>query len=50
VTLVAASYGFLGESNHPAIVEIILTGLKTVAKVSKCKRVLCGENFGYQVS
>jgi 4-hydroxy-2-oxoheptanedioate aldolase len=37
----AASYGFLGESNHPEIVALILDGLARVKQGGKYGGVLC---------
>lgn len=39
----AASYGYLGESNHPEIVKLILSGLEQVVKNGKYGGVLCGD-------
>jgi 4-hydroxy-2-oxoheptanedioate aldolase len=39
----AASCGLLGESNHPEIVAMILSGLKKVAQGGKYGGVLCGD-------
>jgi 4-hydroxy-2-oxoheptanedioate aldolase len=39
----AASYGHLGESNHPQIVELILRGLQKVQQGGKYGGVLCGD-------
>jgi 4-hydroxy-2-oxoheptanedioate aldolase len=39
----AASYGLLGESNHPKIVAMIQSGLEKVAQGGKCGGVLCGD-------
>jgi 4-hydroxy-2-oxoheptanedioate aldolase len=39
----AASYGLLGESSHPQIVEMILSGLEKVAQGGKSGGVLCGD-------
>jgi len=39
----AASYGLLGESNHPEIVAMILSGLKKVSQAGKYGGVLCGD-------
>lgn len=39
----AASYGRLGESNHPEITALIEAGLRTVAAGGKAGGVLCGD-------
>lgn len=39
----AASYGLLGQSNHPSIVAAIETGLTKVRQAGKCGGILCGE-------
>lgn len=39
----AASYGLLGQPNHPEIVERIVTGLEKVAKAGLPGGVLCGD-------
>jgi len=39
----AASFGLLGESNHPEIVGMIEEGLRQVAAAGKFGGVLCGD-------
>jgi 4-hydroxy-2-oxoheptanedioate aldolase len=39
----AASYGYLGQSTHPQIVDAILSGLAQVAAAGKAGGVLCGD-------
>lgn len=39
----AASFGYLGESNHPEIVAMIERGLRTVVQGGKAGGVLCGD-------
>ena len=39
----AASYGYLGQSNHPTIVEAIETGLRKVRAAGKSGGILCGD-------
>ncbi|MBK5914847.1 aldolase/citrate lyase family protein [Rhodocyclus purpureus] len=39
----AASFGYLGETNHPLIVEAIEQGLRKVSQAGKQGGVLCGE-------
>jgi 4-hydroxy-2-oxoheptanedioate aldolase len=39
----AASFGYLGESNHPQIVAMIEDGLQQVARGNKAGGVLCGD-------
>jgi 4-hydroxy-2-oxoheptanedioate aldolase len=39
----AASYGLLGQSNHPSIVQAIETGLQKACAAGKSGGVLCGD-------